>query len=111
MNLPDVEFVAERLHEAWVLDKSSQGFHSYPDLNGDELMLPYEDLSAEVKDHDQEIIQSIYDVILDWADHVDEEDDEVVYEETQENDDIPLLLFFLFLFIFLQTVFMMVVVR
>jgi len=48
LQLPDIEKVSARQHKKWVSDKEGQG-HKSVDVNGENLMVPFEDLSEDAK--------------------------------------------------------------
>lgn len=60
MKLPDVEAVAAKVHEAWMDAKAAQGFTSRLSERGEELMVPYEQLSEEAKELDRATVRAVY---------------------------------------------------
>ncbi len=52
--LPDIELVSARVHESWVMTKKTQGFNSRKAEDGEELMVPYEQLIGESQTIGQE---------------------------------------------------------
>jgi len=60
MNLPDIETVAAKVHEAWMESKRAQGVESRKSETGEELMAPYEQLSEEAKDLDRNTVRAVY---------------------------------------------------
>jgi hypothetical protein len=60
MNLPDVERVAEKVHEAWMDSKRALGVSSRKSEAGEELMVPYERLSEAAKDLDRNTVRAVY---------------------------------------------------
>jgi len=60
MELPDIEIVAAKVHEQWMQSKRNQGIYSRPAEDGEELMVPYEDLSEKAKDLDRGSVQAVY---------------------------------------------------
>lgn len=48
LQLPEIEKVAVAQHNKWVASKKGQG-HSTHEVNGENLMVPYEDLSEAAK--------------------------------------------------------------
>lgn len=60
MNLPDVEVVAAEVHAAWVRSKHAQGVTSRRAEDGEELMVPYADLSEPQKDMDRALVRTVY---------------------------------------------------
>ena len=63
MNLPDVEKVAAKVHEAWMDAKRARGVTSRRSETGEELMVPYERLSEEAKELDRSSVRAVYDAI------------------------------------------------
>ncbi len=63
MNLPDIEIVAAKVHEAWMDSKKAQGVTSRKSETGEELMVPYEQLSEQAKDLDRSSVRAVYDAI------------------------------------------------
>jgi RyR domain len=63
MNLPDIEAVAAKVHEAWMEAKRARGVTSRRSETGEELMVPYEQLSEEAKDLDRSSVRAVYDAI------------------------------------------------
>lgn len=60
MNLPDIEIVAEKVHDAWMNSKLNQGVSSRASENGEELMVPYDQLSEEAKELDRVTVRAVY---------------------------------------------------
>lgn len=60
MPLPDVELVSAKVHEAWVNGKRSKGITSRKAEDGEELMIPYEQLSEQQKDQDRQTVLAVY---------------------------------------------------
>ena len=60
MVLPDIEKVAEEVHSAWIASKKSQGIHSRKSEDGEELMIPYDQLSEKAKDLDRNTVKAVY---------------------------------------------------
>lgn len=60
MNLPDVEEVSAKVHEAWMEAKRSQGFTSRKSESGEDLMVPYEQLSEDAKELDRSTVRAVY---------------------------------------------------
>jgi hypothetical protein len=60
MNLPDIEAVAAKVHEAWMGAKRARGVSSRRSETGEELMVPYEQLSEEAKDLDRSSVRAVY---------------------------------------------------
>ena len=63
MDLPDVEVVAAKVHEAWIESKRAQGFTSRRSETGEELMVPYGQLSEPAKELDRATVRAIYGAI------------------------------------------------
>ena len=61
--LPDVEDVAVRVHAAWMESKRAQGFDSNKSESGEELMVPYEQLSEAAKELDRATVRAVYEAI------------------------------------------------
>ncbi len=61
--LPDVEEVAAKVHEAWMEAKRSAGFTTRKSESGEELMVPYEQLSEEAKELDRSTVRAVYEAI------------------------------------------------
>lgn len=62
-DLPDVEEVAAKVHEAWMESKRRAGVSTRKSEAGEELMVPYEQLSEEAKDLDRSSVRAVYDAI------------------------------------------------
>jgi hypothetical protein len=60
MNLPDIEAVSEKVHEAWIESKRAQGVTSRKSETGEELMVPYAQLSEEAKELDRGTVRAVY---------------------------------------------------
>jgi hypothetical protein len=60
MNLPDIEIVANLVHEAWMKAKLAQGVTSRRSESGEELMVPYTQLSETAKDLDRVMVRTVY---------------------------------------------------
>jgi len=60
MELPDVERVSDLVHEAWMDGKRAKGVSSRKSENGEELMVPYEQLSEPQKDQDRSTVKAVY---------------------------------------------------
>jgi hypothetical protein len=61
--LPDIEVVAEKVHEAWMASKRAQGMESRKSESGEELMVPYERLSEAQKEVDRTTVRAVYEAI------------------------------------------------
>ena len=62
-DLPDIEDVAARVHAAWLEDKRAQGVTSRKSESGEELMVPYEQLSEAGKEFDRVTVRAVYEAI------------------------------------------------
>ena len=62
-NLPDVEEVAAKVHEAWMKAKNARGVTTRKSESGEEMMVPYEQLSEEAKELDRSTVRAVYDAI------------------------------------------------
>ena len=60
MQLPDIETVAAKVHDAWMANKRAAGVTSRKLESGEELMVPYRDLSEEAKDLDRASVKAVY---------------------------------------------------
>lgn len=60
MNLPDIEIVSAEVHAAWMESKRQQGVTSRKLEDGEELMVPYEQLSEKAKDLDRGTVRTVY---------------------------------------------------
>jgi len=58
--LPDVEAVAAKVHEAWMAGKRAQGITTRPAEDGEEQMVPYEQLSEKAKEADRITVRTVY---------------------------------------------------
>lgn len=56
---PDVERVSAKVHEAWVESKLAQGVTSRKSETGEELMVPYDQLSENAKDLDRGTVKAV----------------------------------------------------
>lgn len=63
IKLPNIEKVAEQVHIAWMQSKIAQGFHIRKSEDGDELMIPYQQLSEKAKDLDRNTVKAVYNAI------------------------------------------------
>lgn len=63
LKLPDIEAVSAKVHETWVETKSAQGITSRRSETGEELMVPYEQLSEPARDLDRATVRAVYDAI------------------------------------------------
>jgi RyR domain len=60
LDLPDIEIVSAKVHEAWMESKTAQGVESRQSEKGEELMVPYEQLSEEAKELDRATVRAVY---------------------------------------------------
>lgn len=60
MNLPNIEIVSSKVHEAWMESKRRTGVESRKSESGEELMVPYEQLSDAAKDLDRGTVRAVY---------------------------------------------------
>jgi len=65
--LPDVDAVAAKVHEAWMESKQAQGVTSRLSEAGEELMVPYEQLSEAAKEFDRTMVRVVYEAISEAA--------------------------------------------
>ena len=63
MNLPDIEIVAAKVHEAWMESKRKNGIASRKSETGEELMVPYSELSEGAKELDRASVRAVYTAI------------------------------------------------
>ena len=61
--LPDIEVVSAKVHEAWMESKRAQGITSRKSEAGEELMVPYDQLSEPAKELDRSSVRAVYDAI------------------------------------------------
>ena len=59
-SLPEVEVVSAKVHEAWMESKRNAGVTSRKLESGEELMVPYEQLSEQAKELDRETVRTFY---------------------------------------------------
>jgi hypothetical protein len=60
MTLPDIEAVAAAVHEAWMEGKRAKGITSRKAEDGEELMVPYAQLSEPQKEQDRATVRAVY---------------------------------------------------
>ncbi len=60
MELPDIEVVAAKVHEAWIDTKRAHGVTTRKSESGEELMVPYEQLSEQAKELDRSTVRAVY---------------------------------------------------
>lgn len=58
--LPDVELVAAKVHGSWMEGKRAKGITSRKAEDGEELMVPYAQLSGPQKDQDRNTVLAVY---------------------------------------------------
>lgn len=58
--LPDIELVSDKVHEVWMQTKLASGVTSRKSETGEELMVPYADLSEAAKDLDRNSVKAVY---------------------------------------------------
>lgn len=61
--LPDIEAVSMKLHEAWVARIRADGRTSRESETGEELMVPYAELSEAAKEMARSSVRAVYDAI------------------------------------------------
>jgi hypothetical protein len=61
--LPDIEVVSAKVHEAWMESKRAQGVTSRKSETGEELMVPYDQLSEPAKELDRGTVRAVYKAI------------------------------------------------
>ena len=61
--LPDIEVVSAKVHEAWMESKRAQGVTSRQSESGEELMVPYDRLSEPAKELDRATVRAVYEAI------------------------------------------------
>ena len=60
MTLPDIEEVSAEVHAAWIEAKRAQGVTSRKAEDGEELMVPYQQLSERAKELDRRVVKTVY---------------------------------------------------
>ena len=60
MKLPDIETVSAKVHEAWMQSKLAKGVTTRKSETGEELMVPYEQLSEQAKELDRGTVKAVY---------------------------------------------------
>ena len=58
--LPDLEIVSAKMHDAWMEQKHAKGITSRKSESCEELMVPYEQLSEDAKDLDRAGVHAVY---------------------------------------------------
>lgn len=64
MELPDIEVVSAKVHEAWMASKAAQGVTSRKAEDGEELIKPYDQLSDKAQELDRGTVRAVYAAIL-----------------------------------------------
>ena len=60
MKLPDIEIVSAAVHAAWIQSKLAQGVTTRRAEDGEELMVPYSELSEKAKELDRATVRAVY---------------------------------------------------
>ena len=60
MQLPDIEKVSAEVHDAWMEAKKANGITSRKSEDGEELMVPYDQLSEKAKELDRGTVKAVY---------------------------------------------------
>jgi hypothetical protein len=60
LQLPDIEKVSSEVHNAWMESKKAHGVSSRKSEDGEELMVPYEELTEKAKDLDRNSVKAVY---------------------------------------------------
>ena len=60
LKLPDIETVSAKVHEAWIQQKRAGGVTTRKLESGEELMVPYEQLSEQAKELDRGTVRAVY---------------------------------------------------
>lgn len=61
--LPDIELVSAKVHEAWMNSKLKAGVTTRKLETGEELMVPYDQLSDVAKEMDRGTVRAVYSAI------------------------------------------------
>jgi len=72
LQLPDIEKVCARVHDAWIKTKQGQGITTRQSEDGEELMVPYDQLSEKAKDLDRGTVNAVYQAIEEEANNQEE---------------------------------------
>lgn len=64
MNLPNIEVVSAKVHEAWMDSKLKAGVTTRKLESGEELMVPYDALSEQAKELDRATVRAVYAALL-----------------------------------------------
>jgi RyR domain len=60
MRLPDIEAVAAKVHDEWMRNKHAAGITSRKSETGEELMVPYDQLSEAAKELQRGSVKAVY---------------------------------------------------
>lgn len=60
MTLPDIETVSAAVHDAWMAGKRANGVTTRLAEDGEELMVPYDQLSEKAKELDRGAVRAVY---------------------------------------------------
>jgi len=60
MQLPDMELVADAVHQSWIEAKRAQGISSRKAEDGEELMVPFAELSEKQQEMDRGLVRTVY---------------------------------------------------
>lgn len=60
MQLPDIEDVSAAVHSAWMDSKRANGVTTRKAEDGEELMVPYGELSEKAKELDRGTVRAVY---------------------------------------------------
>lgn len=63
MKLPDIEAVSAQVHQAWIASKRAQGVTLRCSETGEELMVPYGELSEAAKELDRGSVRAVFEAI------------------------------------------------
>ncbi len=59
-SLPDIDLVSAKVHEAWIASKRANGVTTRLSEHGEELMVPYAQLSQAAKELDRATVRAVY---------------------------------------------------
>ena len=79
MHLPNIDLVSAKVHEAWMQKKAEAGVTSRKLESGEELMVPYAQLSEQAKDLDRGSVAVVYAAIAECSMPFDEPVPDVLY--------------------------------
>lgn len=60
MELPDIEIVSAAVHQAWIESKLAQGVTTRKSETGEEMMVPYPQLTESCKELDRGTVRAVY---------------------------------------------------